>query len=1147
MSLIPFDANDPHLHDEDYTYKMLLDESQKANLNTLLSKKVKICNKDNSLNLSIEAFRLIEAVSESCIHMFSFIKGERLKPFCVKERFKRLDSLHHATTIRGSTNCDLLMNKMPERDLDVVLKFGISPSIFGQIADGRSKKMESFCYYLCMNALQILFPEECKMSLLYDRQRETFFTDERTLNRISRVSGVFKKFFFAEGLNKCIVTFYPGPNKLDDGFLDVDITLQFSADETCVDGRVFSPIVAREKNAKQETVIDSKNLIDSPIQAMSPTNLSNVDSTNVGWLLGKDSASFAHDAIELVLPEEKGRIYLATAPYFKALFGWTIPDVKKHIVNKNLVIIDSSMFMGYRRFFYELTKGRVPYKDPSGDMETEKALRMLTSYSFQSIPMRSGGELDAYYSFVQDKARGPDFSYNMFYNAFITISILKNSPLVTQSSEEGRLFAAKLDFFSEILQRAFFEQKWQDLFPSFVCNITKICQEKSLQILQDIYTVKSYTRFEVKPAFKESLGTTLRINAYNGKDSGYTLTKVCTINEIFDKLQDIRDALREDFYEQLLQSISSNLKIKTITNTEKVYLLYFLNCISSENLSYKEIGSVKGNYFIFVSLIYKSFQVIPNKELLFCIHGFFHRFHFYLIQQEEFHLLDKMIGTSSIDAFSYLMLSSIFMQNLQDEPSCSSSIEKFYDDLESITSVLKRDFTNNIDPLLEMLDTFSSEFSIPLYLKILCPLSVFSSMKGTEITAKFFAKILSLDDFSWMNDREHFFIEVIFLNIILNQNVRLISEVMPKFRNHFESIFCRQLQQNSSLLSQLDACFYKKIINHAGAGKAVQFYKECLPYLNFDAVKELFEGLLQLDHPIVVLFLQQSDTETQAKLFLSLESSWTKYLSGQIERGQEDYLQALSGMFCVYPYSKDTPAVVFDIAAYLLKYIKDCSKQQQLQFLQQGLIFLSRWKRNAQPHLRNEYVNFILSVKKSRLMQDLSPAIQSKIVTDIYELKKSDLSFSEIMALTVINEATEKSWNEFRLTLFSEAHIDEKAFHQVFTHFRCVPLAANEMIAFSEAQGIGQELVVEYYKKQMAFERSFEKQLLLLQKLSSHDTYIHLVLDQIYRLQINLATQSTMKLLFALVKELSTLDEVYLNAFLQKMVCAEFLGSSIDN
>jgi hypothetical protein len=538
-----------------------LSNDQNAKIQEMLSRSIHIRSKDDTFSCNLQTVPLIDSFVRSYVDLFFFIQGHPLNPSAAELIAPRHFTVSSVVSIRGSTNAALLQQENLNSDLDVVIKFSTPPPAFYDLSYFRS-----FCSMIGIYAFEMLLPDYSPSVCIESGKYLSCSPKSATL--IDKTKGIFKSFFPFPDQSKCIYSF--SGTKEQDGTtvgLDLDITLQFRPEAKI---RIFRPISPRSSSSSSS---DSSDSVAAPKWPMS------------------GAQSFGHDAVELILPSYIGKIQTTSRPFFVGMFGLSVECVEKLLSERSLMILDPDMHLGYRRLFYEITRGRVPKMDNHLDKEeTENVLQILSHVDENPISKIKPG-LEPFQQFVKSKAEDPNFAIHFFMNAYMTVQLLID--LISSNDEPTReesISLAHLSRLSHILEREFIHDTWQELFPPLTQRLSQI--ENCTQAMMKIEEVKAHLSGFPENMVRLSLSKVIRVAGIADKKHGFIICKSMNIEEIIFTLNQLQDTIGKELFAQFTKELLGPIDVVNCAFHDKIKLLYTMRRLEQSLITREEADHV---------------------------------------------------------------------------------------------------------------------------------------------------------------------------------------------------------------------------------------------------------------------------------------------------------------------------------------------------------------------------------------------------------------------------------------------------------------------------------------------------------------------------------------------------------------------------
>jgi hypothetical protein len=401
----------------------------------------------------------------------------------------------------------------------------------------------------------------------------------RSATLLDKTNGIFKSFFPFPDQSKCIYSF--SGTRDDKGVitgLDLDITLQFRPEPKM---RIFRPISPRSSSSSSSESFDSV--------AATPR-----------WP-EYGAQSFGHDAVELFLPSYIGTIQQSTRPFFVGMFGLNVECVEKLLSERSLMILDPDMHLGYRRLFYEITKGKTPKMDhPLDGEETENVVQILSHIQENPISKIKPG-LEPFQQFVKSKSEDPNFAINFFMNAYMTVQLLIShlssveEPTPTQAAR-----LCQIEHLLHVLEREFIHDTWQELFPPLTQRLSQI--DNCIKAMMKIEQIKAHLTGFPENIVRHSLSQMVRIAGVPDKKHGFIISKSLNLDEIFLCLKHLKEHLGDDLFFQCTSDIYGPFGTLACTLQEKTILLYTMRRLEQKQLHADEVQSILSHLTLLVHL-----------------------------------------------------------------------------------------------------------------------------------------------------------------------------------------------------------------------------------------------------------------------------------------------------------------------------------------------------------------------------------------------------------------------------------------------------------------------------------------------------------------------------------------------------------------
>jgi hypothetical protein len=204
--------------------------------------------------------------------------------------------------------------------------------------------------------------------------------------------------------------------------------------------------------------------------------------------------------VEIVLSQRAAAIDQTAMFYFRGLFGWSVDAVEQVITKQELIVLDPKMHEGYKRIFYEITRGKLPPEENYGliSSETQKILHAV-SLIRENLPTTIIPELATFFKFVAMKSSSKEFAFRFFLNGYTCLHILLDT---VKKSTSSIAEVENLNKTIKLFERDFIHHAWQQLFPDYVQRVS--AQEHSLRILMHLAELENHFSSYSDVRFKEA-------------------------------------------------------------------------------------------------------------------------------------------------------------------------------------------------------------------------------------------------------------------------------------------------------------------------------------------------------------------------------------------------------------------------------------------------------------------------------------------------------------------------------------------------------------------------------------------------------------------------------------------------------------------
>ncbi|MBM3208344.1 MAG: hypothetical protein FJZ57_07080, partial [Chlamydiae bacterium] len=551
------------------SFERELGNIEKEKIKKMLLSSVVIHDREKKIHHRTSALTIINQFALSTIQTY----GTHLRAFMQRDTAFHVEVLH---TIRGSTATASLEQKELSSDLDLVIKCKILPNSFYDY--GQFKK---FCYAIAYDVLHKILPSKIPGKII------------NIDALIDKTSGVFKSLYPFIDTSRCVYSLASLVEVNDETKdIDMDITLLFEPQHDLNPAQIPSPVIA-----KKSKVSPSEHTEERPMYDL-------------------DAKSFAHDAVEIVLPTKASRIDILGKMHFSSLFQIPLSDIEHHLVHRNLIILDTKIFKGHCRFFYEITKGRLPLNTvEEEDLELKKSIELLSS----SSEIKKSVEILV--SFIKGKKKDRSFFENFMINAYIVTQTLLNK---IEETLDGRitLIHDQLKMFIDELEHGFCMEGHK------YCDI-----QNPLGVLSKVATINSHFQKSIITFEKMSLGKKFRVSANNELMEGFTVVPSLTFRELFSLLESMQ--MHPDIYTDLCALHINSYTTPNWAAEDKWKFVYFLRKIEQESLSTEELNEIVSLFSEITPKIVQEKSLITKKTFTQVFLQFFLKHQSAFISKEE--------------------------------------------------------------------------------------------------------------------------------------------------------------------------------------------------------------------------------------------------------------------------------------------------------------------------------------------------------------------------------------------------------------------------------------------------------------------------------------------------------------------------------
>lgn len=524
-----------------------------------MEKPVFIRSKDALAQFTPSVTLLVDSFVRSYMTLYFAVQKIPTNLFFLAPQAARDRHLAHISSIRGSTTASLLQNADLQDDVDIVVKFSSPLPAFSEYTFFRT-----FCLMLGIHVFEAL--EGKPSSILFDPRAFLTCSYEST-RLIDKVSGVFKNFFPFPDQSKCIYSF---SGLCDDvgqrRGVDLDITLVFRPEQNL---RMFRPISPDSSSSSGSSFKEQTEAMEVP------------------WDMS-GSQSFAHDAVEVILPQGASRIDKSARACFRALFGLDMEHILTLLKTRCLVVLDEKMHLGYRRMFYEISKGKIPLMEDIGDWaQSKKIIQILCSIEENPISKIKPG-LEPLLQLAKAKAEDKAFSLRLFMNGYMTTFILVDClKKKNERSPEEIKWTDRLEALLHTFEREFIHDTWQEIFPLQANKISHF--ENPVNIVRLIDEVRAHLCPFPENGLHLSLGQKVRVAGFMDKRHGFILSRSLHFEEICFNLMQIKESISKDIFDTLIQDILEPIKHLPIDLQTKWMFLFFLRRLEQNHLCSDEL------------------------------------------------------------------------------------------------------------------------------------------------------------------------------------------------------------------------------------------------------------------------------------------------------------------------------------------------------------------------------------------------------------------------------------------------------------------------------------------------------------------------------------------------------------------------------
>ncbi|MBM3207005.1 MAG: hypothetical protein FJZ57_00130 [Chlamydiae bacterium] len=923
--------------------EVILDDRQQAEVEGLFGRVVYIKHKSsNHLYAARSAVDVVNAFVQSCADCLFFISGDPLVEKEVSKRAERLCVAPCRVTLRGSVNTALMLGEEVKSDLDVVLKscrFHPSLSI--------PNFFRFFCSVLGLRALEIMNPDiPYEQSWVWRGENGCIYTHERAQNIIGLTHGVYKAFSPLFEQSKCIYSF----SGLIDAQgkptgIDLDIAVQFPMEQGFATSRSISPYNGSLSSSGSDRSCGSEEASFQSIDAM----------------------SFGHDAVELVLNTLAGKIDFKMRPYFSTLFDWNFSEVKKLVKNRELVVLDPNMFQGYKRLFYEITRGKFPKIDSLVyHRDNEKICYILLNMPERAYVIDSSPS-HPLFDFINQKGQTPEFKLAVYFNTYKTAKLLlKQLEMNAESFRDLTEKKEKLSCLAALMNNQFSHPSWQSIFPKYCDALvrTKI----PLDIIDDCYTVLSHIVVASDTRVGSCFGLNVRMTAISDSSKGFVFSEQSSSAEVIEAACRLRSCLPSAVFEELVGIYLKRYAELGICFEDMILLSYMEARFAQSLLTPYEIDEVITQMPRFLSLWmgnHSAFGDTLNHDVLKIIQDYQLKFFPSDSDREHFfHLISQ--DMASIENDSSLLPSYLIVMM---KVSLLNRIDKINIAYGSLASLFKSK---------KCLETYH----ILSYLNDLAP-----HLENAQLLEIFdlVSELFDLKESSPLADKQKACMKELIRTIADRGMIRQVLIYLPAFAQLYETPVLELVLKNKELLFEIDnpVSVFTKILTIAPEG-----YIQDLLLINPEkTIEYLATYIRQEDCVSLDLLKDVITTSEQKKLFLTTISwavslaekdpsfvvSMFLHLKGQSQRNEVPiFLRSLADVF---------PQLALDC-------LSETKPSMQSNVIQSDPLFWSRCiekglKQIPTDNLKHYMESILLSPHDGALEESLSASLLDGIVSVI--------------------------------------------------------------------------------------------------------------------------------------------------------------------